>query len=183
MGPEGTRIAEDEGEKEDLMPRPQHRTASRAAVSAAPAARAGDVPRRVTVKDVMCREVKTLERNPTLDVAEALMVVSRIRHVPIVEEDGTVVGMVSNRDIFRSALAFALGYGDRGRTAMHRLVRVKDVMVEPVVTIGPGASMAEAAGLMVEHRIGCLPVIENGKLLGIVTETDILRQACLGNGA
>lgn len=159
------------------MPRPQHRTTSR---SAAAAAVIGDAPRRLTVKDMMSKDVKTLERNQTLDVAEALMLVSHIRHVPILEEDGTVVGMVSSRDIFRSALAFALGYGDRGRTAVQRLVKVKDVMVEPVVTIGPDASLAQAARLMVDGKIGCLPVIASGKLVGIVTEIDLLRQACLG---
>ena len=53
-------------------------------------------------------------------------------------------------------------------------------MVEPVVTIGPDASLAEAARLMVDRKIGCLPVIASGKLVGIVTETDMLRQACLG---
>ena len=161
------------------MPRSQHRTTSR--LTTAPAAVAGgNATRLVTVKDVMSKDIKTLERNQTLDVAEALMLASRIRHVPIVEEDGTVVGVVSSRDIFRSALAFALGYGERGRAAVQRLVRIKDIMVEPVVTIGPDAALAEAARLMVDRRIGCLPVIASGKLVGIVTETDMLRQACLG---
>jgi CBS domain-containing protein len=161
--------------KEAHMPRQQHRTAGRSAIAEVKA-------KGVTVRDVMTKDVTTLHRNETLDVAEGLMFLSSIRHVPIVDDDGSVVGMLSNRDMFRSALAFAIGYGDKGRTAMQRTIRVKEVMVEPVITIGPGASMAEAARIMVEKKIGCLPVVEGGKLAGIITETDILRQACLKQG-
>jgi CBS domain-containing protein len=128
----------------------------------------------VTVHDIMSRQLRTLERNQTLDVAEEIMLLERIRHLPVVEE-GRVVGVVSQRDLFRSALAAVLGYGQKAREALLRTVRVKEVMSEPVITIAPSASVQDAARLMVEHKIGCLPVVEGEALVGLVTETDVLR--------
>jgi CBS domain-containing protein len=56
-----------------------------------------------------------------------------------------------------------------------KTLRVKEVMSEPAITISPEATIKEAARLMIERKIGCLPVVEGGRLVGIVTETDILR--------
>jgi CBS domain-containing protein len=126
------------------------------------------------VKDLMATEVSTLGRNDTLDLADNVMILGRIRHLPVLEE-GRVVGVVSQRDLFRSALAVALGYGERAQKTLLKTLRVKDVMSEPAITISPEATIKEAARLMVEHKIGCLPVVEGSTLVGIVTETDILR--------
>jgi CBS domain-containing protein len=127
-----------------------------------------------TVKDIMTKEVFTLGRNDTLDLADDLMTLDRIRHLPVLEE-GRVVGVVSQRDLFRSALATALGYGEKAQKTLLRTVRVKEVMSEPAITISPEATVNEAARLMIEKKIGCLPVVERHALVGIVTETDILR--------
>jgi CBS domain-containing membrane protein len=126
------------------------------------------------VKDLMATEVSTLGRNDTLDLADNVMTLGRIRHLPVLEE-GRVVGVVSQRDLFRSALAVALGYGERAQKTLLKTLRVKEVMSEPAITISPEATIKEAARLMVEHKIGCLPVVEGSTLVGIVTETDILR--------
>jgi CBS domain-containing protein len=130
----------------------------------------------MSVTDVMTRDVTTLNHNASLEFAEGLMLMREIRHIPIVDEEGAVVGMISNRDLFRSALAFAIGYGEKGRSTLQKSVKVKDVMVEPVITIPPGTTLAQAARLLVEHKVGCLPVVEDGRLRGIVTETDLLQQ-------
>jgi CBS domain-containing membrane protein len=126
------------------------------------------------VKDIMAREVATLGRNDTLDLADDLMRLDRIRHLPVLD-DGRVVGVVSQRDLFRSGLALALGYGERAQKTLLKTIRVKEVMSEPAITIAPEATVKEAARLMIEHKIGCLPVVDRQALVGIVTETDILR--------
>jgi CBS-domain-containing membrane protein len=126
------------------------------------------------VKDFMTTEVSTLGRNDTLDLADNVMALGRIRHLPVLEE-GRVVGVVSQRDLFRSALAVALGYGERAQKTLLKTLRVKEVMSEPAITVSPEATIKEAARLMVEHKIGCVPVVEGSTLVGIVTETDILR--------
>ncbi len=126
------------------------------------------------VKDIMAKEVSTLGRNDTLDLADNVMTLDRIRHLPILDE-GRVVGVVSQRDLFRSALAAALGYGEKAQKTLLRTIRVKEVMSEPAITVSPEATVKEAARLMIENKIGCLPVVEGHALVGIVTETDILR--------
>jgi CBS domain-containing membrane protein len=127
-----------------------------------------------TVKALMTTEVSTLGRNDTLDVADDLMTLERIRHLPVLDE-GQVVGVVSQRDLFRSALAVALGYGENAQKKLLRTIRVKEVMHEPAITVSPDATAKEAIRLMLAHKIGCLPVVEGHTLMGIVTETDILR--------
>jgi CBS domain-containing protein len=126
------------------------------------------------VKDIMTKNPATLGRNETLDVADDIMTLGRIRHMPVVDE-GRLVGVVSQRDLFRSAVAGALGYGGKAQRTITKTIRVKEVMSEPVITISPDTSIKEAARRMMESKIGCLPVVENDQLVGLVTETDILR--------
>jgi CBS domain-containing protein len=130
------------------------------------------------VREIMVREVKTIGRNDVLSIADEVMQMGRIRHLPVLE-GGEVVGVVSQRDLFRSALASALGFGERAQTAVMRTVVVKEIMSTPAIMVAPGATLREAGRLLLEHRIGCLPVVEEGKLVGLVTETDLLR-ATLG---
>jgi CBS domain-containing membrane protein len=132
------------------------------------------LPTDARVKDLMTVNVTTLGRNDTLDLADNVMTLDRIRHLPVLDE-GRVIGVVSQRDLFRSALATALGYGEKGQKMLLKTLRVKEVMSEPAITIAPEATVKEAARLMVEHKIGCLPVVERATLVGIVTETDVLR--------
>jgi CBS domain-containing protein len=130
--------------------------------------------RELMVREMMTTTVATLGRNDTLDLADDLMSMGRIRHLPVLEE-GRVVGVVSQRDLFRSALAVALGYGERAQKLLLKTITVKRVMSEPAISIALDATVTEAACLMLEHKIGCLPVVEGQTLVGIVTETDILR--------
>lgn len=127
------------------------------------------------VKDVMSREVQVVKRNDQLSVADTLMKQGRIRHLPVLDEDGLVCAVVSQRDLFRGALLRALGYGARAEDTMLRQVPVKEAMSAEIHTIGPDATVADAARIMVERKIGCLPVVEGEKLVGIVTETDFVK--------
>ncbi|HXV82685.1 MAG TPA: CBS domain-containing protein [Candidatus Binatia bacterium] len=128
----------------------------------------------VTVRDLMARDPATLGRNETLDLAESIMNLGRIRHMPVVD-DGRIVGIVSQRDLFRSALITALGFGRKTTSALIKTITIKEIMTEHVITIPPEASVKEAARVMIDKKIGCLPVVEDQKLIGLLTETDILR--------
>jgi CBS domain-containing protein len=128
----------------------------------------------------MSRVVRTVGRNDQLAVADRLMKDERIRHLPVLDEDGLVCAVVSQRDLFRGALLRALGYGGRAEESMLRQVVIKEAMSETVVTTGPDAPLAEAARAMVEHKVGCLPVVEGEKLVGILTETDVVRLVAEG---
>jgi CBS domain-containing membrane protein len=138
-------------------------------------------PVTLRVGDVMSREVHTVKRNDQLAIADALMKQERVRHLPVLEEDGTVCAVVSQRDLFRGALLRALGYGSRAEDAVLKQVAVKEAMSTEVQTTTPDTPVADAARLMIERKIGCLPVIEKGKLVGIVTETDFVRLIAEGH--
>jgi acetoin utilization protein AcuB len=129
---------------------------------------------KMRVRELMSARVTSLRQDDTLDIADGVMCMGRIRHLPVVD-GGTVVGVVSQRDLFRSALGTALAFGIRGPQELMRSLDVRDVMSAPAVTIAPDASVQDASRTMTEKRIGCLPVVEKGKLVGILTETDILR--------
>ena len=127
------------------------------------------------VADLMTKEVVTLDANDTLHVADDVMGLARIRHMPVVDEDGSVVGMVSQRDLFRGALARALGYGEFAQQKLFGMLRVKDVMSTDVLTTEPDAALSSAAKTMTEQKIGCLVVVEDERLVGILTESDFVR--------
>jgi CBS domain-containing membrane protein len=126
------------------------------------------------VRELMSTDVFTVGRNDQLTIADDIMKMKRLRHLPVVEE-GRLVGIVTQRDLFHAALSTALNFGEKAQKEFLKTVVVKEVMTDEVLTIDPGADVKEAARLMIEHKIGCLPVVENGKLVGLVTETDLLR--------
>lgn len=127
-----------------------------------------------TVSDIMSKGPVTLKLDDILYLANEVMSLGRIRHLPVTEGE-RVVGILSQRDLFHSALAVALGLKHREEKEMLHAVRVREVMKEPVITVSPDTAVKNAALLMVEKKIGCLPVVEDGRLVGLVTESDMLR--------
>ncbi len=132
------------------------------------------------VRDLMTKEVTTLRRNDKLSIADDVMRLGRIRHLPVLDDDEQVVGIVSQRDLFRGALARALGYGAHAQQKLLGQLLVKEVMTNDPTAIAPDAPLAEAARVMLEGKIGALVVIEDGRLAGILTEADFVR--CFAEG-
>ena len=128
----------------------------------------------VHVRDVMSRTPKTLGRNDQLSLADDVMRAERIRHLPVLDDDGRLCGILSQRDMFRGALAQALGYGTAAQQKMLTMLRVKEVMTTDVITTRPDMALAEAAKTMLERKMGCLPVMDGGRLVGILTESDFV---------
>jgi CBS domain-containing membrane protein len=133
------------------------------------------------VRDVMTAEVTTLKRNDKLTLADDIMRLGRIRHLPVIDEGGQLAGIVTQRDLFRGALAKALGYGERGQRQLLDTLVVKEIMTSDVITTTPDTPLAEAARLLVERKIGCLPVVEAERLVGIITEGDFVALALRKN--
>jgi CBS domain-containing protein len=129
----------------------------------------------LTVKDVMTLNVKSLRLNEQLSLADDVMTLDRIRHLPVLDQDGEkLVGIVSQRDLFRGALAQAVGYTHRARRKLLDKLRIKDIMTADVITTTPETPLSEAAQMLMEHKIGCLPVVKDRRLAGILTETDFV---------
>ena len=128
------------------------------------------------VKDVMTADVTTLKRNEKLTLADDLMNLGRIRHLPVLDDDGQqLIGIVSQRDMFRGALAQAIGYGQHARRKLLDTLLVKEVMTTEPETTTPDTPLADAAAVLMERKIGCLPVLESGRLVGILTEGDFVK--------
>lgn len=128
------------------------------------------------VEDVMSRELFTLGRNDKLSVADDLMKQKRIRHIPVLDGDGALAGIITQRDLFRGTLLKSLGYGTRAEERLLESLVIKDAMHEDVITTTPDTPLADAARLMMEKKIGCLPVVAEGRLVGLISEADFVEQ-------
>jgi acetoin utilization protein AcuB len=136
--------------------------------------RQGAAPMKV--KDLMRTHVVTLHFTDTLNVADDIMNMGRIRHLPVVDADNRVVGIVTQRDLYKAAISSVLGFDREKEHEWLGKVKVQDVMTKEVLSIGSEAGVVEAVDKMVAEKIGCLPVTdEHGKLVGLLTETDCLR--------
>ena len=116
-----------------------------------------------TIGQFMSTDLFTVRPDDLIDLAASLMDWRHIRHVPVENEEGRLVGLVTHRDLLR-----VLSYGRHNTDTT-----VRDVMVEPV-TVSPSTPTLDAIQIMREQRIGCLPVVENDQLVGIVTSYDFL---------
>jgi CBS domain-containing protein len=126
------------------------------------------------IRDLMQREVVTLRASDDLGLAEDIMQLARIRHLPVLAA-GLVVGIVSQRDLYRAAVSSMLQLRRSTEREWLASVPVRAVMSPNVITAAPDDSVHTALELMLRHRIGCLPVVEHGKLVGLLSETDCLR--------
>jgi acetoin utilization protein AcuB len=121
----------------------------------------------------MRASVITVTPDATVAQARELLHTHRIRHLPVLEGD-RLVGILTNTDIRQASPSSASGMTPERAAAFLAQVRVGDAMVRQVRTVSPYTTVEEAARLMIEHKIGCLPVTEADRLVGIITETDIL---------
>lgn len=119
------------------------------------------------VRDLMTYNPITVRPESDPLAAKALLKAGGFRHLPVLDQDGNLVGILDRTDL-ELFLATARSPG-----VTRRQHRVEQVMVRDVVSVSPDCPLEEAASLMVKHKIGSLPVVETGELVGIVTETDI----------
>jgi CBS domain-containing protein len=122
----------------------------------------------------MTQDVVSVERNQKLSTADDIMRLGRMRHVLVMDEAGQLAGVVSQRDLFHGGLLKALGFGTRAKDHALDTVLVKEAMNTEPITTTPDASLQSAACLMAEHKVGCLPVLDAGRVVGILTEGDFV---------
>jgi CBS domain-containing protein len=130
-------------------------------------------PSQKTVRDIMQQNVVTISAGDTLSTVEDIMTLGGVRHMPVVR-GGALVGVVSERDLLRASLSNLTAFGMEERRAFLQVVEITRVMSSPPIVISPNVTVPQAARLLVDHKIGCLPVLEDGKLVGLVTESDVL---------
>lgn len=130
-----------------------------------------------SVESMMTRDVVTLLEEENLEQVCAKLTNHSFHHLPVVD-GGKLVGMLSQRDMLHHTVAGVdhTAAAQRREARYRELTFVRDVMRSPVRTIRPSQTLKEAAHLMLEHRVGALPVTTpDGFLVGIITENDIVR--------
>lgn len=126
------------------------------------------------VKELMKTHVVTLNADSKLGFANDIMYLGRIRHLPVVRGE-EVVGILTQRDLYRSSLTSILTSWKENKEFLDS-VKVSEVMTKHVITVSPDTAVEEAAQIMIDKKVGCLPVVKNGnRLIGLITETDILQ--------
>jgi acetoin utilization protein AcuB len=117
----------------------------------------------------------TISQEESISAAHRYMQQQNIRHLPVVDRAGKMIGVVTEEDLVKAEPS---GMTLLSVWEIHSLlekVKVKDVMVRDVITTTETTPIEETAHLMLDHKIGCLPVVRDGKLVGIITESDIFR--------
>ena len=132
-----------------------------------------------TVRDLMTRDVTTVSRTETVDVVYERMLDQQVRHMPVVDDQDELAGIISHRDI-----AALLGrYSQESfATQAHTLATVtaEACMSRGLATVEPDSDLKDAAELMLEHKLGCLPVCEGAHIVGILTEADFVWHVAQG---
>lgn len=126
------------------------------------------------VRDVMSRNVHTVHATHSMPLAASIMDLEHVRHVPVIDDDRHVVGLITHRDILSAQLKAMATVPAGGPASLDLSVPVSRMMRTEVWTIQSSALAVSAARLLRDHRFGCLPVVDDGKLVGIVTESDLL---------
>jgi acetoin utilization protein AcuB len=127
------------------------------------------------VRQLMTGALITIRpETPVLD-ARHLLVERRIRHLLVTSESGELLGIVTDRDIRLNLPSQATSLSVWEINHLLTKLTVGKVMSQAVITVGPDREARDTAQLMLDHKIGAVPVVDTGRLVGIVTETDLLR--------
>jgi acetoin utilization protein AcuB len=127
------------------------------------------------VKDRMTAHPLTISMEESLSNTHRYMQEQQVRHLPVVDKTGKMVGLVTEDDLLKAEPSSATSLSVWEIHSLLMKVRVKDVMVHDVISTTEDTPIEDAAHLMLEHKIGCLPVLRDDKLIGIITEIDIFR--------
>lgn len=127
------------------------------------------------VRDCMSTELVTVEQQQSVADAASLMRDRRVRHLPVLDTDGSLVGVISHRDLLGSALGPVSWLTDDEQAQALSEMLCRELMTPDVVTTSPDTPLADAAAVLLARRIGCLPVLSDAALVGMLTESDFVR--------
>lgn len=129
----------------------------------------------MTIEKAMNSNVVSITATDTLVNAVRIMKENKIKHLPVVDASGGLVGIITDRDLKEASASDATTLEVHELVYLLNKVKIDSIMTKNVVTIEKGTPLKQAAQIMVEKNIGCLPVAEGKQLTGIITRTDILR--------
>ena len=124
-----------------------------------------------SIQSIMTTDLITLPPTATLAEARSLMHTNRVHHLPVINENNDLIGLVTLSNVLAATDSVLRDADNRIHAAE---IVVKDIMVTDLATIDEHASLRQAALFIEKHQIGCLPIVTNGKLRGIITDTDFV---------
>lgn len=130
---------------------------------------------KLCVHDIMTREVFTLRETDTLKTARSMMSLARIRHIPIVNERMEFQGLVTHRDILTATISRFADIDRQTQDEIDAGIPIVEIMRTDVTSVSPDLPLRDAAEILLAHKYGCLPVVENSIMVGILTEADFLK--------
>lgn len=129
----------------------------------------------IHVNDLMTTNLYTLSEDDTLRTAKLAMAEHRIRHIPIVDANNRFLGVLTQRDVLALTVSSLADVDADEREALDISIPIREVMSRNVLTVDAKTSLRDAAEIMLERKIGCLPVVAGDYLIGILTEADFLK--------
>lgn len=136
--------------------------------------------RAMNVESIATRDVVTIKDSDSMRAASKIFEEHKFRHLPVVDDGGRLVGVVTDRDIKRASASDATSLDIHELTYLVDKITVSRVMTKEPIVVAPDTSVQAAAKLMADRKIGCLPVMVDGKLGGIVTDIDMLKLLARG---
>jgi len=127
------------------------------------------------VGELMTRKPVTIEESDSLAAARGTMERLRIRHLPVTDASGRFKGLVTHRDILAYTISRLADIDDATQSELDEGIAAGEVMRQGVLTAHPAMTVREAAQIMLDNKYGCLPVLENGSVVGILTEADFIK--------
>jgi len=127
------------------------------------------------VKDRMSKHPLTIGMDESVSSAHRYMEEQKVRHLPVVDKNGKMIGLVTEEDLLKAEPSSATSLSIWEIHSLLDRVTVKQVMVRDVITCTEDLPIEDAAELLLEHKIGCLPVMRGEVLTGIITESDLFR--------
>ena len=129
----------------------------------------------LTVGDLMTTQLFTLLESDSLYTAKQIMEMARVRHVPIVDSKDAFIGLITHRDMLALAVSKLSDIDSSTQDELDAGTPLREIMRTDVATVAQDTLLRDAAQMLLDHKYGCLPVVDNGKLVGIITEADFLR--------
>jgi acetoin utilization protein AcuB len=123
----------------------------------------------------MSKHPLTVEMNQTVSETHKYMQEQNVRHLPVIDKSGVMIGLVTEDDLLKAEPSSATSLSVWEIHSLLNKITTRDVMTRDVITTSEDTPIEEAAQQLLEHKIGCLPVMRDGKLVGIITESDIFR--------
>jgi CBS domain-containing membrane protein len=134
--------------------------------------------RPLLVRDLMTSDVFTLFDDDNLELTEDLMKWKNIRHIPVINQEEHLVGLVTKTDFLTVAISKLADISPIEERSLYRQLQVHEIMGRKLITTHADTTAEEAAKILIDKKIGCLPVVDEGRLVGIITERDFVKAFC-----